>query len=388
MLHKQNEKFNMTDLCDFYDGKDRWYLEALGIGAEGMEIGLFAHLHSKLNDPDPLKWSEAFACIAWRLHPPAAVPALVVRAKAESLPFAARKQALDAIAFCFHADAANAMLDLALNGPEAVREHALWWARFRADKEWKAFGIAAKLPPDETAAQAELKKNLRALQLRVTRPETPAGDREKAALELAASPQGAYVLFRLADTGRLPEAVRPKVAEAVYRNPDPGVRALATQYFPRPAKGGAALPPVAELLKTPGDAKRGREVFYGATASCSKCHKSGTEGGDIGPDLTNIRGKLGRDGILDSILNPSATIAFGYEPWAFVTKDEEVITGFLLAEGDPVIVKDTAGNRRSIPHGEITERKRQASSVMPDNVALGLTAQELMDIVEFLTTVR
>ncbi len=376
-------------LSNRLDGKDRWFLEALGLGAEGVEgEACFPINAASFKNPDPLSWSDADAGIVWRLHPPSAVPALVTRVKAESLPFAARKQALDAIAFCFHADAANAILDLALNGPEAIREHALWWARFRADKEWKDFGIAAKIPSEETAEQAATKKRLMVLQKRLNQPGTPPEEKEKVALELASTQQGAYVLFRCADRGLLAKELLPKVTEAIYRNPDPGVRALATQYFPRPAKGGAPLPPVAELLKMSGDAKRGREIFFGATASCSKCHKVGDQGGDIGPDLTNIRGKLGRDGILDSVLNPSATIAFGYEPWAFVTKDEEVITGFLLAEGDPVIVKDTAGNRRSIPHGEITERKRQASSVMPDNVALGLTAQELMDIVEFLTTVR
>ena len=36
--------------------------------------------------------------------------------------------------------------------------------------------------------------------------------------------------------------------------------------------------------------------------------------------------------LLDNILNPSANIAFGYEPWIVKAKGGDVYSGFILAE--------------------------------------------------------
>lgn len=48
-------------------------------------------------------------------------------------------------------------------------------------------------------------------------------------------------------------------------------------------------------------------------AGCLGCHKVGTEGGAIGPDLTHVGSRLSAAMIRESILNPDAKIAKGYE---------------------------------------------------------------------------
>ena len=48
-------------------------------------------------------------------------------------------------------------------------------------------------------------------------------------------------------------------------------------------------------------------------AGCLGCHKVGTEGGAIGPDLTRIRGRLSASLMREAILAPDARIARGYE---------------------------------------------------------------------------
>ena len=136
-----------------------------------------------------------------------------------------------------------------------------------------------------------------------------------------------------------------------------------------------------------GDASRGRAVFFGNTAGCAKCHRFGGEGKDVGPDLSAIRTKYGRPELLDAILNPSAGIAFGYESWIVKTKGNDVLAGFVVADTpDNLVLKDSTGEQRTLPSKDITLRKKQTISVMPDNVALGLNAQELADLVEFLQT--
>jgi mono/diheme cytochrome c family protein len=49
---------------------------------------------------------------------------------------------------------------------------------------------------------------------------------------------------------------------------------------------------------------------------CVACHKIGTEGGAIGPDLTHIGSRVNANYIRESILDPGAKIAKGYERFA------------------------------------------------------------------------
>jgi mono/diheme cytochrome c family protein len=61
-----------------------------------------------------------------------------------------------------------------------------------------------------------------------------------------------------------------------------------------------------------GDAARGREVFADAErAACIGCHRVRGEGGDVGPDLSNIGGKFGREHLVESVLEPSRQIVEG-----------------------------------------------------------------------------
>ena len=59
----------------------------------------------------------------------------------------------------------------------------------------------------------------------------------------------------------------------------------------------------------------------------------GRREGDVGPELTRIREKYDRTALLDSILNPSAGIAFGYDTWLVETKAGLLYSGFVLADG-------------------------------------------------------
>jgi mono/diheme cytochrome c family protein len=51
-------------------------------------------------------------------------------------------------------------------------------------------------------------------------------------------------------------------------------------------------------------------------AGCVGCHKIGTEGGAIGPDLTHVASRANANYIRESILDPGAKIAKGFERFA------------------------------------------------------------------------
>jgi putative heme-binding domain-containing protein len=379
----------LLKLAGGYDGKDRFYLEAFGEACDGKEETIYPILLTESGMNDPLKWSDAFAGIAWRLHAKAAIDAFAARAADSSLSLEQRKQAIVALAFINDEKSAEAMAELARTGADDLRPLATWWMTNRVNNDWKEFhaarhfsapeGLGGEKKPDPKALAAMEK-------LRETLTDEKAAPfaRTQAANKLAVDPEGGKFLISLAAEGKFPQQLSEGVTDRIYKNPDLTVRALASQYFPRKAAGGNALPPLKELAAMPGDAKRGHDVFFGNTASCTKCHKFNGEGKDVGPDLTAIRTKYQRPELLDSVLNPSAAIAFGYEAWIVKTKKNDVYSGFIIADGEIITLKESTGEQRVIPAKDIVLRKKQTMSVMPDNVALGLTAQELADLAEFL----
>ena len=67
----------LTDLARKWTGDDRWYLEALGIGMQGIEAQMWERLRKALLADDPRLFK-----LAWRLRVPEALPFLVSAMKA------------------------------------------------------------------------------------------------------------------------------------------------------------------------------------------------------------------------------------------------------------------------------------------------------------------
>ena len=134
----------LAKLAAGFDGKDRAYLEALGLGSEGKESAVYAEV-SKTFAKDPLAWSDAAAWIAWRLHPVEAIPALKTRARASTLSPEARKHTLTALAFSPTGEASDAMMEIAESKGSGQEALALWWLMSRKNDDWSAFELDAKM---------------------------------------------------------------------------------------------------------------------------------------------------------------------------------------------------------------------------------------------------
>ncbi len=133
----------LANLARGYDGADRHYLEAFGKACAGHEEEVYAMLKTALVQPDPQQWNDAFAGIAWRLHPASAVADLQARALAPQLSRAARLQALDALAFIPTREAAAAALSIAQSGADDTYNQAHFWLGNRRGSYWKGLGIDA-----------------------------------------------------------------------------------------------------------------------------------------------------------------------------------------------------------------------------------------------------
>ena len=67
-----------------------------------------------------------------------------------------------------------------------------------------------------------------------------------------------------------------------------------------------------------------------------------------------------------------------------LVKGDKRIQGFIQAEGDPLVIRVFGGEDLVIAKSDIKSRKKMNSSLMAPASRLGLDAQQLRDIVEYL----
>lgn len=135
-----------------------------------------------------------------------------------------------------------------------------------------------------------------------------------------------------------------------------------------------------EIAAMTGNAVRGQ-----ATASrCQLCHVVAGGGADFGPSLDGwARGKSAAV-IATAIVKPSAEIAAGYDGLEIKTKDGVTIHGLLVKDGDPLMMRSMGGVTQIIPADRVASRRRLLESMMMSGQQLGLTAQDVADVVAFL----
>src|SRR5262249_5752943 len=91
-------------------------------------------------------------------------------------------------------------------------------------------------------------------------------------------------------------------------------------------------------LTRSGNAARGRKLFFNVEKSqCLKCHYLEGLGEKVGPDLTGIANRFGRIHVIESILEPSRTVAPGYQTVAIALKDGRSVTGVKVAQTDKLV---------------------------------------------------
>src|SRR4030095_3361544 len=88
-----------------------------------------------------------------------------------------------------------------------------------------------------------------------------------------------------------------------------------------------------EVKVAAGDPKRGEDLFYNnPTTQCAACHTVNGKGGDIGPILDGIAVRADKAYILESLMDPNAKRAKGFEnraispmpPLGVILKEQEL----------------------------------------------------------------
>lgn len=209
---------------------------------------------------------------------------------------------------------------------------------------------------------------------------------------LLSSPCGALLLMRSIDHHELAHTTASMVIQKAVGSNDSSIRDLFERLLPmdqRVKRLGSDINPQ-QILELTGDYGRGKRTFFeNSGVSCKNCHRILNEGKELGPELTTIGKKLTRTQLLESILDPSKLIEPKYVTYLVETADGRIVTGLLQSKDEnEVVIKDSQDKMHRIPITEIEQLVPRRQSMMPELLLRDMTAQQVADLLEYLSSLK
>ncbi len=127
----------------------------------------------------------------------------------------------------------------------------------------------------------------------------------------------------------------------------------------------------------------GRALFDKA---CATCHRFGSIGTDVGPDLTTINSRFQKKDLLDSILFPSRIISDQYQSEEIKTPTA-TYNALLLRETATAIqirVSTDPSKPVVVQKAQIESRNKSAVSFMPEALVDKMSQAELSNLMGFI----
>jgi putative heme-binding domain-containing protein len=132
--------------------------------------------------------------------------------------------------------------------------------------------------------------------------------------------------------------------------------------------------------------EQGKMMF--AATLCASCHTMRGEGGNIGPDLTQLGTRFTARDMLEAIIDPNKVVSDQYAATVFVLKDGSSVVGRLTNEDDDKYFISqnpfSPQTLREIPKGDVTSTKISRISVMMPGLINSLNNEELKDLLAYL----
>jgi putative membrane-bound dehydrogenase-like protein len=457
-------------LASKYDGKDRFYLAAVGIAVGHHDVKRREVLLADFEKQYP-GWSDTIAGLIWELRPPQAAEILTARLDDPKLTTAQRLQVVDILASSDNPKASTAVVAaLGREKDAAIRERLTIRLRENLGKNWKnligsaALGDVVRVQVKENdpealdliaagelqefvpfvigqidnpkskaslkldavrtlgvlktpGAQAALAKvaeakdavlaseavqalgrqgtpaALKTLRSLVQNDKEPQPIRQAAVAGLAAHKASSVWLLDDFAEKKIAKDLNSDLSRLLRNSPYSDVKKRAEATLPAPPKlDPKNLPSISALLTRKGNAIRGKDLLAATIkndAACLKCHIVNGVGGKVGPELSVIGSKASRENLLESILYPSRAIAHQYSTFIVETKDGKTITG-VIGEETPtyIVLRDANANEHKIATSAIESKAESPISLMPADLILHLPENDLIDLVEYLYSLK
>ncbi len=192
------------------------------------------------------------------------------------------------------------------------------------------------------------------------------------------------VLSELLDqllVGQLPRETELELVEAVAKRTSGELKEKVKQYE---SKNSNVLAGFGQTLFG-GNADAGKKIFFERPdASCVRCHKVNNEGGDIGPVLTGIGSRKSREYLLESMVQPNAQIAPGFETVLVSMKNGASYAGIFKSENEKELVINSPEDGITKIDKENIKTRTRGNSGMVEGLGQILSKRDLRDLVEFL----
>jgi putative heme-binding domain-containing protein len=137
-------------------------------------------------------------------------------------------------------------------------------------------------------------------------------------------------------------------------------------------------------LRAAGSADRGRGVFL---KRCSTCHRVGSEGHAVGPDLASTLNKSPAD-LLMAILDPNREAQPNFVSYTLVTTEGLIHNGIIAAESSAsVTLRRAEGKEDQVLRAQIEELVSSGKSLMPEGLEKDIAPAEMADLLAYLKSI-
>jgi putative membrane-bound dehydrogenase-like protein len=200
-------------------------------------------------------------------------------------------------------------------------------------------------------------------------------------------PAGEDFVLQALKQKQIPANFIPSVVESVSKAWRKGVRVEANTYLSGAQTNAKTKHPALNDLINMKGVAQNGIKVF--VEQCAMCHQINNEGIDFGPKLSEIGSKLSKEGMYLSILHPNAGIGFGYESFEITTKKGDVYQGIITSKNETdIILKLPGGSTQNFKTSALKSVKQLDNSMMPDGLADGISTTELTDLVEYLSTLK
>ncbi len=203
-----------------------------------------------------------------------------------------------------------------------------------------------------------------------------------------AKPVSATSLLNAVLEKRVPASSLDVATQRVLRRfKQPELKKLVSKALAQlvPADRKAVLADYADCVKLPKQPERGRIVFE---KNCATCHKIGSLGIDIAPDIADSRSKT-PEYLLLHILDPNRAVDSNYFSYTAVTEEGRVVTGIIASEtATSVTLKQAEGKLTTLLRSDLEELKNNGVSLMPTGLEKAINKQQMADLISFIKNWR
>ena len=141
------------------------------------------------------------------------------------------------------------------------------------------------------------------------------------------------------------------------------------------------------VVKVNGDARAGRDLFYGK-ADCGRCHIVKGEGGFMAPDLTDFGAGMAAETIELAITKPDARLQPNQAVVSVLLIDGTTVQGTARSEDNfTITLQDQDGRFRTFNKQRVASIRHTGHSIMPKDYEMRLSRKELDDLVSYLVAV-